>query len=243
MIIKALTAEGAGDFGAVAQGITYAVNNGASIINMSLGGSSASQAVIDAVADAITHNVIVVAAAGNSGNSAPVSFPASIDSVIAVGATDQSDTLANFSCTGAALDLVAPGVDIVSTIPGGNTAPGNAGNSGTSFSAPIVAGAAALIRSIAPTMSVAKVTEYLTLTATDLGASGTDNAYGHGLLNAKLAVQSALAGSVLTAPAATGTTHLYPNPFNPLENANAHFALPASLGNSGIEIKIYNVAG
>lgn len=245
MTIKALTASGVGDYAGIAEGITYAVNNGASVINMSLGGSSGSDTVLAAVNNAIANNVVVVAASGNDGVGSPVNFPASIPAVIAVGATDASNSLASFSCTGATLDLVAPGVNIISTIAPNtiSSTSDSSGNDGTSFSAPIVSGVAALIRSLFPTMTVAKVTEYLTLTATDLGSSGTDNFFGHGLLNATLAIQSAQSSAILTARSAEGTTHLYPNPFNPLEVATAKFGLPSGIDEAGVEIKIFNVAG
>ncbi|MCG3204209.1 MAG: hypothetical protein KCHDKBKB_00919 [Elusimicrobia bacterium] len=245
MTVKALTSAGAGDYAAIAAGITYAVTNGASVINLSLGGESSSQTVLDAVNNAIANNVVVVAAAGNDGNGSPVNFPASIASVIAVGATDASNNLASFSCTGPSVDLVAPGVGIISTIaPNTISSPNDAtGNDGTSFSAPIVAGVAALMRSLgSPTLSVEQITTYLTLTANDRGL-GTNNSYGHGLLNASLAIQSAMAGTVLSAKAAGGETNLYPNPFNPLTTANAHFALPSGVDEAGVEIKIFNVVG
>jgi subtilisin family serine protease len=94
------------------------------VINLSLGGSTTdpSGAVQAAINYAINQkNVVVVAAAGNSGNSFGVSFPASIASVIAVGATNQNNTLASFSCTGSQLDVVAPGVNILGTIPTNTT--------------------------------------------------------------------------------------------------------------------------
>src|SRR5262249_41029419 len=90
MAVKALNANGAGSFESIAAGVMYAVDNGASVINMSLGSASTSKAVMDAVQHAIDNNVVVVAAAGNDGNSHDVDFPASISQVIAVGATDSS---------------------------------------------------------------------------------------------------------------------------------------------------------
>ncbi len=244
MAVKVLNADGNGDFSAVAEGILYAVDNGAQVINMSLGGSSASNAVRSAVEYAIDNNVVVVAATGNDGAGRPVNFPASIADVIAVGATDSLNRLAFFSCTGSPIDLVAPGVSVFSTIPPNDTSDElTGGNDGTSFASPIVAGVAALIRAVAPAISPAQVAKYINFTATDLGTPGPDTSYGHGLVNAARAVQSALDGDTVVAHSGGGETNLYPNPYNPLQVAQATFALPAALGEDGIEIKIYNAAG
>lgn len=242
MGIKALSADGVGSFDAIAEGIVFAVDHGASVINMSLGGSTGSDAVVAAVNYAVTNNVVLVAAAGNSGNSAAVNFPAAISKVIAVGATDSTNTLAYFSCTGNALDLVAPGVGILSTIPPNTTSA--AGGDGTSFSSPIVAGVAALIRSIDSTFTIDEVTRYIDFTATDLGVSGFDTGYGFGLLNASLALQSANARTVFVSnPAQPGDTFAYPNPFRPVTGEIITISLPSSLGSQDLEIDILNVAG
>ncbi len=243
MAVKALNADGLGSYSAIAEAIEYATDNGATVINMSLGGDLAdgSDAVIAAVNRAIDNNIVVVAAAGNNGNASPVSFPASISSVIAVGATDSSKTLAVFSCTGNSLDLVAPGVGILSTIPPNSTS--SSGGDGTSFSAPIVAGVAALIRSISPNMSVADVTKYIDFTATDLGSGGFDKSYGFGLLNAAAAVQAAQTGVIPVSNASPNETYPYPNPFRPLTDTSVTISVPSDIGTSGLEITFYNVAG
>ncbi len=241
MAVKALNAMGAGSFEAIAAGIIYAVDNGASVINMSLGGTDTSSAVVDAVQYATDHNVVVVAAAGNGGNSEGVNFPASISKVIAVGATDSSNVLAYFSCTGQALDLVAPGVGILSTIPSGYS---SSGGDGTSFSSPMVAGVAALLRALDPNMSVDDVTRYIDFSATDLGASGFDTSYGFGLLNAGAALLAANHGTLPPAAASPSDTYPIPNPFRPLSNGTVQIILPSNLQNaSSKEIKIFNIAG
>lgn len=246
MAVKALNNIGAGSYSAIAEGIIYAADNGASVINLSLGGTSndPSGAVQAAIRYAIYEkNAVVVAASGNSGNSVGVNFPASIEDVIAVGATNSNNTLASFSCTGNELDLVAPGVGITTTYPT-NT---NDTDDGTSFSAPMVSGVAALIRSIRPTMTAREITNYLNFTATDLGSAGFDTGYGFGMLNATRALQAVVNGTVfVTNPAEPGKSFTYPNPFSPGGGSVVQFSIPGNTGattTNGIEITIYNSAG
>jgi thermitase len=241
MAVKALNANGTGSFEAIAAGILYAVDNGASVINMSLGGTTASQAVADAVQYAFDHNVVVVAAAGNGGNAQAVNFPGSISRVIAVGATDSGNSLAYFSCTGHALDLVAPGVGILSAIPSGYS---SSGGDGTSFSSPMVAGVAALLRSLDPNMSVDDVTRYIDFSATDLGGGGFDTSYGFGRLNAGAALTYASSGSLPQPSGSPGDTYPIPNPFRPLTDHTAQIILPGNLQNATrIEIRLFTIAG
>ncbi len=109
MPVKVLDATGSGTYADVASGIIYAADNGAKVINLSLGGSSDSQTLKDAVAYAYGKGVTVVAAAGNN-NSRTLSYPAAYDAyVIAVGATQYDETKAPYSNYGPSLDLVAPG--------------------------------------------------------------------------------------------------------------------------------------
>jgi subtilisin family serine protease len=242
MAVKALNSEGAGSFDGIAEAILYAVDNGASVINMSLGGPTPSQAVVNAIAYATAHNVVVVAAAGNSGNSSSVNFPASIDKVIAVGATDSSNQLAYFSCTGPALDVVAPGVGILSTVP--PQAYSSSGGDGTSFSAPMVSAVVALLRTLDPNMSIEDVTRYIDFSATDLGGTGFDNGFGFGLLNAGAALTYASTGNIPLPVASPNQTYPIPNPYRPLSGVSAQIILPTNLQNANSkEIKIYNIAG
>jgi hypothetical protein len=126
----------------------------------------------------------LVASAGNSGNPPGkgdnISYPAAYDSVIAVAAIDQSDKRASWSSTGSELELAAPGVDIYSTYKGG----GYDTLSGTSMASPHVAGTAALVWAKNPTWSNDAVRTQLQNTADDLGATGWDSKYGHGLVDA-----------------------------------------------------------
>jgi serine protease len=151
MAIKVLNADGEGSWGDVADGIQFAVENGARVMNASFGGSDFEQSVYDAVSAANSAGVLLVAAAGNDGSNddlTPV-YPASFDlpNIISVAATDQNDDLVAFSNFGPnSVDIAAPGTYIISTIP-------NAGydtlefESGTSMAAPFVSGVAGLLMS------------------------------------------------------------------------------------------------
>jgi len=140
--VKVLDRNGSGFLSHVIRGIDWSVNNGADVINMSLGTTTFTQSLQDAVDAAYASGVVLVAAAGNNGDlDNNPSYPAAHESVIAVGATDSEDNLAWFSNTGDYVELVAPGVDINSTWKGG----GYFVASGTSMASPHVAGSAALI--------------------------------------------------------------------------------------------------
>jgi len=187
--------------------IEFAVSHGAKVINLSLGGG-VDPATIDAVKAALEADVVLVASAGNKPEDAGITAPAFIDGVIAVGAVDKSGKKADISVSGSALDLMAPGEDVESA---DRDADYRAGT-GTSDSAAIVSGAAALLRSKYPTMSATEVVERLESTATDKGAPGVDNDYGHGILNIVAALNeptispTATTTSAAPAPAPTATT-------------------------------------
>lgn len=156
MAVKVLASNGSGSTSSVTQGIIYAADNGANVINMSLGGSgpcSGSPAYQDAVTHAVGKGVTVVVAAGNSTADAANFTPASCNGVIAVGATTQSDARASFSNYGSIVDIAAPGFQIYSTAPGGQYKTLN----GTSMATPHVAGAAALLLAVKPGLSPSQV--------------------------------------------------------------------------------------
>jgi subtilisin family serine protease len=186
--VKVLDKSGSGYLSDVVDGIYWAVDNGAEVINMSLGASSGTQTMLDAVNFAYNHGVIVIAAAGNSGDgngaTNDVNYPAKYASVMAVAATDILDNTPSWSSEGAEVEIAAPGVSIRSTWNNGdyNTI------SGTSMAAPHVAGAAALIRSAHPGWTVAQIRSSLTTTADDLGTAGFDYFFGHGLVDAEESV-------------------------------------------------------
>lgn len=199
MPVKALTrlvriadgaVSGTGSSADVAAAIRYAADNGASAINLSLGSSSSTTVEANAVAYAVGKGVVVVAAMGNDGSGNP-SYPAAYPDVVSVGAIDSAEKKASFSQTGSHIDVVAPGVGILSTVPGGTYGT----KSGTSMATPHVAGVAALIRSVKPTATVAEVTDILRTTAKPLRDVATDpipnDRYGWGLVDAAAAVAKA----------------------------------------------------
>ena len=179
MPIKAMDSSGVGTFSQVAEGITFAADHGAKIINLSVGAPGTSQLLNDAVSYAQAHGALVVAAAGDSGTPG-IYYPAALPNVIAVGATDINNVRASFSPTGDRLDLVAPGVDIYSTWMTGTYRL----VSGTSASAAHVSGVAALLAGRPKFDTAAKVRAALLGSALDLGAKGKDPLYGNGLVQA-----------------------------------------------------------
>lgn len=200
MPVRVLDATGSGSSSDVAAGVIWAVDHGATVVNLSLG-SPTDDAVLDqAIAYALQKRVPVVAAAGNEGQAgSPIQYPAATPGVIAVAAVDSSNTRAPFSNTGSYVALSAPGVGIVSTWLGG----GYSTASGTSMAAPFVSGAAAMVRAAAPTLSADAVRNALMSTARDLGPIGTDPSYGAGLVDVAAARAAAAQGqtSVVACPA------------------------------------------
>jgi subtilisin family serine protease len=168
MPVRVIDSEG-GTISDIAAGIRYAADNGADVINLSLGGYFPSTEREEAIRYASDRGVVVVMAAGNEGASQPV-YPAryATDWGIAVGAVDSNKTLANFSNRAGATVLdyvVAPGVDILSTTPGNSYQSFD----GTSMAAPHVAGVAALVLSANPNLTPAEVESLLTQTANRTG--------------------------------------------------------------------------
>jgi subtilisin family serine protease len=163
MALKFLGADGSGTTSDAIDAINYAVANGATISNNSWGGDPYSQAMFDAISAARDAGHIFVAASGNGdalgnglNNDADLFYPASydLDNIIATGAVDHNDNLASFSNYGATtVDLAAPGVNILSTTPGGSYGL----STGTSMAAPHVAGVTALVRDLHPTWSYDEV--------------------------------------------------------------------------------------
>lgn len=168
----------------VAQGIYWAADNGAQVVNISYNGVSGSSTVQSAAQYLRGKGGVVIVAAGNSGGLESI---AANDSLLTVAATDQNDVRASFSSYGAYVDLSAPGVSLYTTTVGG----GFANASGTSFSSPVVAATAALMLSANPKLAPADVDRILKATARDLGTAGYDQYYGSGRVNAASAVQSA----------------------------------------------------
>jgi subtilisin family serine protease len=195
----------------IVQGIVCAVDNGADVINMSLAGTEFSQALQDAINYAHGEGVFVVAAAGNGGRFGnPVTYPASMEHVVAVSATMQADDIFPHSSYGPYVDVSAPGFDIFSTYywPDDDIN-GYYSLSGTSMAAPHVSGIAALMLSVAPGLSPDQAEDLVETTAVDLGDPGRDDYYGWGRVDALAAVQAA---SPAPTPTPTPTPTLTPVP-------------------------------
>ncbi|GAB6087760.1 S8 family peptidase [Alkaliphilus crotonatoxidans] len=188
--VKVLNNNGGGTYAGIAQGIQWAVNNGMHIVNMSLGGPSSST-ILQNICDAANQaGVLLIAAAGNSGNASgtgnSVGYPARYASVMAVASTNSNNVRGSSSSTGPAVEISAPGVSILSTVPGN----GYATYTGTSMASPHVAGVAALVKGARPNLSNTQIRQILNSTATPLGNS---NHYGNGLVQAVPAINAALA--------------------------------------------------
>jgi Zn-dependent metalloprotease/subtilisin family serine protease len=182
--VKVLDADGTGSSTNVALGIRYAVDKGAKVINLSLGGDEFSSVIEDALKYAVSKGATIVAAAGNDG-AGKLSYPASSEYVISVGATNNLDEIADFSNGGEGLDVVAPGERIPSLYPDGQVYYLD----GTSMATPHVAAVAGLLYSIKPSIKFTNVLEVLQETSTDLGDAGYDPVYGWGRLDAAAAVK------------------------------------------------------
>jgi thermitase len=178
---KVLDDTGSGYYSWIISGIKWAADNGAEVINMSLGGSGGSTALKAAIDYAWGKGVVVVAAAGNSGSSAP-SYPAYYSNCIAVAATDTNDVKASWSNYGSSwVDVAAPGVGIYSTLPDHANQMGgtNYGSlSGTSMATPFVAGQAALIWATSYGTSATSVRNRIESTADPVTGTGTNWKYG-----------------------------------------------------------------
>jgi serine protease len=183
MPIKVLTKQGFGTVANVAEGIRFAVDEGAQIINLSLGGPIKSRILQDAVQHALAKGVVVVAAAGNSGRR--VGWPAAYPGVIAVSATDDGDRIAWFSSRGPEVSIAAPGVAVTQqTVCNGGRDRCEifATFNGTSMAAPHVAGAAAMIEALGVTEG-GSVRAALESSARRLPDGHDKNLYGAGILD------------------------------------------------------------
>ena len=167
----------------VIEGIYHAVDAGADIINMSLGGYYSNSSFNDAIQYAHQNGLVIVAAAGND-STVETHYPSSYENVISVGSTTSYDSLSPFSNYGKDIDIVAPGSGIYSTLSYNSFG----SMSGTSMAAPIVAGVAALIKASEPALSNEEIANRLYSSSKDLGIAGKDPIYGSGRVNAKEAL-------------------------------------------------------
>lgn len=216
MPVKVLDDSGTGTFADIADGIYWAVNNGARIVNMSLGTSANAGLRHDLIMDgaldyAFTQGVTVVCAAGNDGSRKNVSYPAIYPTTIAVGATGYDNRVTRYSNKGEGLDIVAPGGDTTRDLNHDGYGDGILQETsingwdyyffqGTSMASPHVAAAAALLLANDPGLTPLDVRSALTTTALDLNEAGYDSTSGHGLLQ----VYNALTGGDGSAPGTDG---------------------------------------
>ena len=265
MPLRALGASGGTSYD-VAQAVRFAAGlandsgtvpaRRADIINLSLGGEGFSQISQQLYRDLRQAGIFVVASAGNEASTAP-GYPAAYDSVISVSAVDIQRQITSYSNRGTTIDIAAPGGDSAGDINGdgypdgvlstGGTATASGIDfayvflSGTSMAAPHVSGIIALMKSINPDLTPQQFAALLqsgSLTD-DLGAPGRDDLYGHGLINARMAVEAALAsiGTEFTAPASLQASSLNLNFGNSLET------LTLFLSNAGSgELRVTGVA-
>lgn len=193
---KVLNDDGSGSTSSIANGIGWAVEKQAQVINMSLGQRVSSKTLEIAVNKAWDAGSVIVAAAGNTGVQAKF-YPAAYPNVIAVAATDNNDAKASFSTYGKWVDVAAPGVNVYSTFPNHEFALGAQNNlehgfdilSGTSMASPVAAGAAALVWSLPTTTSNAAVRAQVESTADPINGTGTW--WAKGRVNACKAVGAA----------------------------------------------------
>lgn len=192
--VKVTDSTGDGYYSWIIDAIIWAVDEGADVINLSMGGEYDDAFLEDACKYAYDHGVVVVAASGNDGE-AGVLYPAAYDDyVLAVAASDYNDEIASWSNYGPEVDVAAPGVWILSTAPRSYVGTGNPPYlfaSGSSMASPHVAGFAALIKSLKPDLSVADIMNIVRYTADDVNAAaspGRDDRAGYGRINMERAL-------------------------------------------------------
>jgi subtilisin family serine protease len=221
MAVKVLASNGSGSAESVAEGIYYAANNGASVINLSLGSYQSSGVEAAAIDYAVAAGVTVCAAMGNDNSGAP-HYPSAFPNVIAVGATDSHDLRARPFCFsdasgsnyGPAIDVCAPGDWVWSTVPLENGS--YAYKCGTSMATPHVAGLASLVKALRPSSTPAQVQDILQKAAEDLVGRSTEDTpgfdvyHGWGRINARATLQALAVAlpPILTVPGAQTTTEL-----------------------------------
>jgi hypothetical protein len=194
--VRALDDGGYGTFASIAAAIAWCADHTPerTVISMSLGTSTFSRAIEEAVAYAAASGRMLVAAAGNDGCSDCVSYPARHHQVMAVGCVDARGRLCSFSSQGPEVDVVAPGKDIISTWATADDA--YAVLSGTSMSTPFAAALAAWLWNQFPTATAGEIRQRIQNSAADLGAPGRDDAHGWGRIDAVCAYAGTACGAI-----------------------------------------------
>jgi len=179
--VKVLDYNGEGYVSNIAYGVRWAIDQGMDIINISAGTKSDSYLLKSMIDEAYKKNILVIVAAGNDGNETgsgdTMDYPAKYNSAIAVGAIDKNRIRAPFSSTGHALEITAPGVNILSTYLNNEYIQ----MSGTSMATPFISGISALLMEANPNTSAENIRRLLQSGSIDLGAVGRDPLYGYGL--------------------------------------------------------------
>ncbi|GFP75801.1 S8 family serine peptidase [Clostridium fungisolvens] len=183
LAVKVLDANGEGDTLSISQGIIWAADHGAKIINLSLGSSSSDQILKNAIDYASNKGVILVAAAGNDGLKS-ICYPAAYDNVLSVGATNEANELASFSNFGDKIDLVAPGVNILSTVPSFSN--NYEYMSGTSMATAVASGQLAILASNNPNLTVSSIKT--NLKNYSYSNNTIDKSYGAGIIDVTKAI-------------------------------------------------------
>jgi len=239
---KVLDSGGSGWSDWLASGIAHAVDQGANVLSISLGGYGDSEIVHDAIKYAYSKGVLVVAAAGNS-NSDVKPYPAGYDEVVAVAATDQNDNKAGFSNWGDWIELAAPGVNVLSTMPTYHVTLNDYGYSmnydylsGTSMACPHVSGVAALVWSQYANRTRDWLRTWLRYTADDLGDPGFDVYYGYGRVDARKAVEQASVAHDLSVFGLETPPYVEPGTTAALNATVFNFG---QSDESGVEVQLY----
>ncbi|REB08647.1 hypothetical protein DVB69_05810 [Sporosarcina sp. BI001-red] len=178
--LKTIREDGTGTVSMNIQAIDYAIQQHVDVINISQGGETSSLIEKEAIRRAAEAGILIVASAGNDAEKGnPIMYPAAYEEVLSVASVNELNHHSAFSTYNEGVDISAPGEKIATNHPGGQLVYA----SGTSFSAPIVAGAAAMIRTELPTISPDQLADLLTSTSHDLGTPGKDPYYGSGVLD------------------------------------------------------------
>ncbi|WP_236895070.1 S8 family peptidase [Clostridium beijerinckii] len=181
--IKVLDSNGEGDVNDIVKGIKYAADNGADIVNLSFGANEKSKLIAEAISYAKSKGAFVVAAAGNDNEDSDNISPAG-DGAFTVAAMSYNYKKASFSDYGNCIKVSAPGVEILSTVPGGYEA-----WDGTSMAAPVATGIAAMVKAEDPNLSPSQIEDVLDSTTKDIMSKGRDKQSGYGLIDAYNAIK------------------------------------------------------
>ncbi len=259
MPVKVLDTNGSGTDTNIANGVIWAANNGAKVLNLSLGGPNANDTLKDAIHYARNLGCLVVVAAGNeavddNGNlDNPVMYPAAYPDVVAVAACDKNGTRAYYSEFGSYVDIAAPGgipsansTSILSTYPSGSfTLPTYAYHAGTSMATPVVAGVAAMLFAQDLSRTPEQIENILITTAEKTGSNGYADGWNQYLGWGRVNCYKALTRQSTYAPRSSGrASYNYPNPFRP-ENETTYVVMPVVGGQTPTRVKlsIYDTIG